>query len=187
MIEAIASNPVLKALSKDEVKEHNAKVALDPDFYLSNGVLNNDVIINLAVDDFYNGLNLAATPPSIDNLVIIKRGQNKYSVYLIELKDVKKLSRICNEQIKGKFSTTINDFMLNKFKSEFDIEHVKITDLNLWLVCNRFSFMNKTISDEDYEKRIKNTVIEKIMMIPPFKYKGKISMITSMFNNVEIY
>ncbi|TOL43229.1 hypothetical protein CGH98_23290, partial [Vibrio parahaemolyticus] len=85
-------------------------------------------------------------------------------IYLIELKDVKKLSRLCNINIRSKFNTTIDDFMLERFKSEFDRDDVKITDLNLWLVCNRFSFMNKSISDEDYEKRIKNTIIEKLMM-----------------------
>ncbi|TOE36453.1 hypothetical protein CGG78_24090 [Vibrio parahaemolyticus] len=76
--------------------------------------------------------------------------------------------------------------MLERFKSEFDRDDVKITDLNLWLVCNRFSFMNKSISDEDYEKRIKNTIIEKLMMIPPFRYKGRVGMLNVMFNNAEI-
>ncbi|EOW9457468.1 hypothetical protein FLM08_07775 [Vibrio cholerae] len=186
MIEAIYSNTDLRAICRNEVKENNARVNLDSSFYFGNGGLNHEKIINLAVDEYYNGLGLANTPPSIDNLLVINRGDNKFALYLIELKDVKKLSRLCNVNIKSKFNTTINDFMLERFKSEFDRDDVKITDLNLWLVCNRFSFMNRSISDEDYEKRIKNTIIEKLMLVPPFKYKGKVGMLNAMFNNAEI-
>lgn len=186
MIEAIYSNDDLRAICKNEVKENNACVNLDSSFYLDNGSLNYEQIINLAVDEYYNGIGLGNTPPSIDNLLVINRGDKKFAIYLIELKDVKKLSRLCNINIRSKFNTTIDDFMLERFKYEFDRDDVKITDLNLWLVCNRFSFMNKSISDEDYEKRIKNTIIEKLMMIPPFRYKGRVGMLNVMFNNAEI-
>lgn len=186
MIEAIVNNNLLRSLLKDEVKENNACVILDADFYLENGKLDNEKIINLAIDEYYNSLNLGNTPPSIDNLLVINRGDKKYAVYLIELKDVRKLSRLCNINIRSKFNTTIDDFMLERFQTEFNQDDIKITDLNLWLVCNRFSFMNEAISDEDYEKRIKNTIIEKLMMIPPFRYKGKVGMLNVMFNNAEI-
>jgi hypothetical protein len=186
VIEAIVKNDSLRLLLKNEVKENNACVELDSNFYLDNGDLDDTKIINLAIDEYYNGLGLGDTPASIDNLLVISRGDNKFAIYLIELKDVSKLRRICNINIRSKFTTTINDFMLTRFNEEFNKDDIKITDLNLWLVCNRFEFMNRALSDEDYEKRIKNTVIEKLMMIPPFRYKGKIGMVNVMFNNVEV-
>lgn len=186
MIEAISKNNELRAFFKNYVRENNACVKLDDNFYNQDGTLKEEEIVNLAVDEYYNNLGLANTPPSIDNLLVINRGDNKFAVYLIELKDVKKLRRLCSINIREKFNTTIDDFMLNRFKTEFNADNVKVTDLNLWLVCNRFSFMNHTISDEDYEKRIKNTIIEKLLMIPPFRYKGKFGLINVMLNNAEI-
>ena len=105
-----------------------------------------------------------------------------FSLYLIELKDVKKLSRICSSNIKTKFETTITDFMSVRFAPEFHKEGVKIVDLNIWLVCSRFGFMGVDISDEDYEKRVKNTLIEKLMLIPPFRYGEKVSIIQPVKN-----
>ena len=186
MIEKILANTELVAILKNEVKENSACVELDIDFYLESGELDTEQLVNLAVDEYYNSLGLGYTPPSIDNLLVIKRGKDKFAVYLIELKDVKKLQRICNKSIKGKFDTTINDFMLERFSKEFNDNFARVTDLNLWLVCNRFTFMNRTITDEEYEKRIKNTVIERLLMIPPYRYKGKVGLVNVMFNNAEI-
>ncbi|MCS6025715.1 hypothetical protein LNO14_16850 [Klebsiella pneumoniae subsp. pneumoniae] len=57
-------------------------------------------IINLSVDSYYNSLRLPITPPSPDNLLVIRRGDNKYSIYIIELKDVARVARLDHENIK---------------------------------------------------------------------------------------
>lgn len=186
MINEILKNDTLLSLIKNEVQENKVGVSLDAGFYLEDGNLNRELLINLAIDNYYNSLCLSNTPPSIDNLLVINRGDNKFSVYLIELKDVQKISRISDKNIRAKFETTINNFMLERFPNEFNKESSRITDFNLWLVCSRFAFMKSDISDDDYEKRIKNSLMEKLMMIPPFKYKGKIAMINCMYNCVEI-
>lgn len=186
MINAILSNENLKIILSDEVRENSVFVSLDSDFYFDDGKLNYEKIVNLSVDTYYNSLGLSETPPSIDNLLVIDRGDNKYSLYLIELKDVKKLRRISNENIRAKFDTSINDFMMVRFYDEFNIEGSKVTDLNLWLVCNRFKFIEENISDEDYEKRIRCSVIERLMMIPPFRYRGKIGIINFMYKGAEV-
>lgn len=186
MINSILHNNSLTKILKNIVHENNACVELDEDFYQEDGNLDYRKIVNLAVDEYYNSLCIGDTPPSVDNLLVINRGNDKFAIYLIELKDVKRLGSLNDKNIRSKFDTTINDFMLHRFSNEFNKEEYKITDLNLWLVCNRFSFMNKTLSDEDYEKRIKNTIIEKLLLIPPFKYRGKIGLVHAMFNNAEI-
>lgn len=180
MIEAILYNKDLTTLLANEIEENGVGVKLDADFYDDNGQLDSAIILNMKVDSYYNSLRLAATPPSIDNLVVIKRSKNRFSVYLIELKNVNKLRRLDYTNIKNKFETTLNDFMKNRFKNEFEISTTKITDFNVWLVCNRFDFMGKEISHDDYERRIKSTIIEQLMLTRPFCYKGKYSQIIPM-------
>lgn len=185
MIATILNNEELSTFLKDHVQENNASVTLDEDFYLQDGTLNRELLINIAVDEYYNSLNMGITPPSIDNLLVIDRGNKKFSLYLIELKDVKRLRTLCSKNIKAKFETTIDDFMSDRFKKEFHKEGIKITDLNIWLVCNKFNFMGKEISDEDYEKKIRNSLIEKLLLIPPFRFRGKVSAIQAVQNKTE--
>lgn len=88
MIPAILSSEILCKFLRVDVKENNVFIKLDDDFYSGEGELINEKIINLSVDSYYNSLRLPITPPSPDNLLVIRRGDNKYSIYIIELKDV---------------------------------------------------------------------------------------------------
>lgn len=185
IIESLSNKAELVPHFKNDIIENNAKVDIDNSFY-NNGALDSQKILNISVDKFYNSLGLSSTPCSIDNLVLVKRGHNRYSLYLIELKDVDKLKRLNRDQIKNKFDTTLHDFMLTKYQDDFGCEDLKITDLNLWLVCNRFNFMNTEISQEDYQNKIKNSFLETLMLLKPYKYKGKVSRIEPLYPGAEI-
>lgn len=186
MIQDILKNEELMSFIKNDISENNVSVEIDKEFYENDDTLDVKKIVNIAVDNYYNSLGLTYTPPSIDNLVVINRGSDKYSVYLVELKDVAKLNRLCPKNIKEKFITVIDDFMAIKFKNEFVETECKVTDLNLWLVCNRFAFMRHSISEEDYEKRIKNSLIEKLLLIQPIVFRGKMAIIMPMFDKCKI-
>ena len=186
MINLVHSNQNLVPYFKDKIEENNTRVIIDDYFYDNNKKLKKDIIINLAIDDYYNSQKLAFTPPSVDNLVLIKRSEKRYSLYLVELKDVAKLRRLCADNIKGKFQTTIEDFMSDRFKSEFLDPDYKLTDLNVWLVCNRFSFLQNPMEEEKYEKKVKNSLMEKILLIQPFRFKGKLQTIQLIHNEPEI-
>ena len=118
MLKVITDNKQLKPFFKDDVEENNVCVTLDDRFYLKSGKLNTKSLANIAVDDFYNGLNLAKTPPSIDNLLVINRGDSKFSFYLIELKKRKRTKNFPQEKIQSKFKTTIDnniDYLMSTF------------------------------------------------------------------------
>ncbi|EHR5477397.1 TPA: hypothetical protein ACN30P_003218 [Vibrio parahaemolyticus] len=185
IIESLVEKNELTPHFKNEILENSAKVDIDESFY-NEGVLKTDEILNISVDGYYNSLKLPVTPCSIDNLVLVKRGINKYSIYLIELKDVSKLKRLCSENIKSKFDTTLNDFMMTKYQQEFGSDQLKIIDFNLWLVCNRFNFMKHDITQEQYQNKIQNTFLETLMLLKPYRYKGKISRIQAMYPGAEI-
>ncbi|MFM5243092.1 hypothetical protein [Aeromonas rivipollensis] len=180
MIAAIYGNPTLSHHHKDEVSENGISVKIDPTFYSAPGVLDRQQIANISVDEYYNSLGLGDTPPSIDNIVIVNRGGNKFSMTLIELKKVKRMSTLDYGNIVCKYKTTIDDFMLTRFKNEFDDPANKVTDLNLWLVYNRFNYMGKMLTDEEYERRIKSTIVEKLLLTKPFTFKNRIASIMPM-------
>ena len=156
MINAIYADEDLSSLHRNKVEENGVNVLLDEEFYDDNGVLNRNEIANLSIDTYYNSLGLLETPPSPDNLIVIKRGETKYSIYIVELKNVAKLRSVKAENIKKKFETAIKDFMEVRYSHIFNKEDTKLVNLSLWLVCNRFKFIDTNISEEDYMRKIMN-------------------------------
>lgn len=180
-------NSVLVTFLSDRVEENGVEVTIDPHFYLPDGSLDLEKIANICVDSYYNSLRMQDTPPSIDNLLIIDRGRNCFSLYLIELKSVRKLGQLSKDNIKAKFNTTINDFMSTRFRNIFNKNGAKVADINLWLICNRFNYIGSGMSDQDYEKRIKSTLIEQLLLIPPFRFAGRIATIQSLPSSTCVY
>ncbi|HBS2680771.1 TPA: hypothetical protein MAE36_004328, partial [Klebsiella pneumoniae] len=112
---------------------------------------------------------------------------NKYSIYIIELKDVARVARLDHENIKKKYETAVDDFMSERFKDCFYKEDIKIADFNVWIVCNRFSFLAANLTDEEYAKRVVNNgVMEKLLLSKPYKFRGKISPITFQLSGTEV-
>lgn len=186
MINGIHSNGILNNLHRDTIEENGVNVILDGDFYNENGKLKQDVIANISVDTYYNSLGLGATPPSPDNLVVIKRGETKYCIYIIELKNVTRTSTLKADNIKKKFDTAINDFMNQRFTEIFNKVDTKLTDITLWLVCNRFEFIDSEISEEAYLKRIRGSVMESLLLSKPLVFRGKIARLDLMLSGKEI-
>ena len=186
MISTIKSKKQIFKYHKDTIEENGVGIQISREYYIDDK-LNSDAVINRAVDKYYNELKLAKTPASIDNLVIIDRSGNKYSLYLVELKSVSKLKNIDIASIKSKFASSINDFMETRFSDCFCKQDTKLADLNLWLVCNKFKLMGKEVSDEDYKKRIKNTITEKLLLVTPFRFRERVATIQSIDSGVTIY
>jgi hypothetical protein len=187
MIVQINGDLALVRFFSGKVEENGVNVILDPSFYLPDGSLDTDKIANVAVDSYYNSLKIGDTPPSIDNLIVIGRGNGFFSLYLIELKSVKRMKYLNSNSIKKKFDTSINDFMSTRFQNIFLKSGTRLSDLNLWLICNKFDYMGTEISRDDYEKRIKNTIVEKLLLIQPFRFGGKLAAIQSMPSETPIF
>lgn len=186
MITSIMGNADLRLILRDTIEENGVNILFDNEFYNDDFLLDNEKVVNLAVDSYYNSLRMRHTPPSPDNLVVIKRTDNKFSIYLIELKCVNFVERLNTSNIKMKFTTAINDFMMEKFSDCFMNENHKITDFNIWLVCNRFSFIDEQITDEEYFNKIKGGVMERILLERPYKFRNKFATISLMLSGARI-
>ena len=186
MINGIHSEPLLRTLHRDTIEENGVNVILDEDFYDENGKLNQEIIANISVDTFYNSLGLGVTPPSPDNLVVIKRGEKKYCIYIVELKSVSKTRSLNAENIKKKFDTAVNDFMNERFSDIFNKADTKLTDITLWLVCNRFEYIGSEITEEDYLRRIRGSVMESLLLAKPMVFRNKIAKLDLMLSGTLI-
>lgn len=174
MINEINNNEILNIHLSDFIKENGSEVIIHESLY-ENDILDKSLIANIKVDDFYNSLNKYPTPPSVDNLVVVRgRGDNRFDLYIIELKDVKKMASLDTKNIESKFKTTISDFMGDKFKDIFLCEDSIICNVNAWVVCNRFmSYLGDHADDEKYRKRIKDTAMERLLLTKPFRFRNK--------------
>lgn len=152
-------NSDLSAYIEDHCCENDVCVTLDD--------INEYVIIK--VDKFYNSLNIEKRPPSIDCLIIYKcKNNNSYSATLVELKNTKEFNL---ENLKGKFDTTLNDFILNKFKDLVNLDYKKI---DLFFV-----------STKEIYKRDVSLKLESLMNIR-FKYGDKNLMIKPYMPNPAV-
>lgn len=174
MINKINENEMINVHLSDFIKENGSEVLIDESLYID-GTLDKSLIANIKVDDFYNGLKKYPTPPSVDNLVVVKgRGENRFDLYIIELKDVKKMAGLDTKNIEHKFKTTILDFMSDKFKDIFLCEESLVCNVNAWVVCNRFrGYLGDHADDERYRERIRNTAMERLLLTKPFRFRNK--------------
>lgn len=92
----------------------------------------NDVVI-IKVDNYYNSLNLNDTPPSIDCLIIRRCIGGGYGLTLIELKNITSGQSFDLENLKGKFHTTIYDFIKGRFREILDVHY---NEVKLYFVTN---------------------------------------------------
>ena len=122
---------------------------------MKNGELDDDTILILKPDQFYNALNIANRPPSVDCLIFVKCADKQhYDLYLIELrgrhtgtKDLK------FQDVSPKFKTVLGDFF-DRFAHVFaEIEIGKIT---LLLICNPY----KCRSEDDFTRRFLGTAMD---------------------------
>ena len=172
MLASLYNESSLTSYFSNEIKENGSFVSINKCFYCEGDNLKNDIIVNIKVDDFYNGLKISPTPPSADILVVVKgRSDDRFDIYVIELKDVRKMGSLNTKNIIDKFKTTIHDFISSRYDYIFLNKDFTICNLNLWVVCNRFSVSaNDEISDEKHRERIKDTAMGTLLLAKPIKF-----------------
>ena len=165
MIKAIKSDPKLTPFI-----EQKEKCCFDgkPEHHYIDGAIDDDSVVVLAPDDYYNNLRLSNTPPSIDHLVTLACHENDFAHFLIEDKNVRSAKGIDVKNIYRKFKTTLEDFMTDRFGNIFlDLAH-QIRFIELYLVTNP-----RLKKPQEKENRAGNNMrLELLQSMPPFKFRG---------------
>ncbi|MCF0056681.1 hypothetical protein [Dyadobacter sp. CY356] len=127
MISKVKNHEILSTLIEDTCCENDVCVTFD------NEVLPSSYVI-IKVDKFYNSLNIAERPASIDCLIIRKCNKSGYGLTLVELKNIDNSRGFETSNIKEKFETTLYDFIKTKFRNPLDIDY---SDVKLFFVSNK--------------------------------------------------
>jgi len=115
LFDLLRNDENLKDCLKSECEENGICIEFAPE------IDRKDILI-IDIDDYYIAQGLAKTPASIDCLIIQFCGENKYTLHLVELKNVQDASNrsIPREDLRAKFHTTLFNFMSNRFRQYFN-------------------------------------------------------------------
>ncbi|CDN76113.1 hypothetical protein [Elizabethkingia anophelis] len=127
MINKVKSDTILSEFIVDQCDENGICVSIDSD-------INRDSYVIIKVDDYYNSLQVAERPASVDCLIIHECINGGYGFALVELKNISTSRYFCTDNIKEKFETSLYDFIKIRFAEILDSEFKKI---KLYFVSNK--------------------------------------------------
>lgn len=142
MIQQINSELKLRPYLCSEIEDEGIIIGIDESLYP-------DQYAIIKVDDYYNNQHMALIPKSIDFLTSVDCECSSYTLYLLELKNVKSPKHLSIPDIHEKFQNTIDDFMTHRFGHIFLNDKYKYKDVKLYLVSDAYHHQGKY---ENYEK-----------------------------------
>jgi len=156
---------LINLLNEDEVLQVHIKPECEDeglcvDFEAS---IDRNTTLVLKVDDFYNDLNIANRPASIDCLIVQFCSGNNYKLSLIELKNVERAQNIDRKNLREKFETTLYDFMSDKFRNYF---YNEAFDLKIELILCAGKLQN--------DNSFKSYKLDFLLGLKPFRFDGKL-------------
>jgi hypothetical protein len=154
----LRNDNALRDFIRDQCCENDVAVTIseliDPDDY---------VIIR--VDEYYNSLGLAETPPSVDCLIIRRCADGTYRMTLVELKNIRDATRFRIKNIEAKFQTSLDDFITQRFRIIYNADCREL----------RLLFISKI---KNYKRDL--GLIRDTFMSLKFHYKGRRYLVTPM-------
>jgi hypothetical protein len=173
MFNKIMHNQQLWSIMCHDCSENNASVAFDNSL-LINGFLNNEKILILKPDNYYNTKNFATPPKSPDCLILISHAQKaRYDLYLVELRNVTSSSGLKPKDIIEKFETMVNQFF-PEFSTIFYLSKYK--KISFYLVTT-YPKGGSELSPEEYRTKIKGSVLDILGSAKPLKLFGRAILI----------
>lgn len=144
---------------------------------MSGDEINDDVVLILKIDSYYNTQRMPNPPKSVDYVVIVKcEADDGYDMYIIELRNVGDTSGVKPRDIRKKFETIFSDFFV-RFNGEFEYIFAKLKKLKLYLITDPLGLKSKELDEDQIKERIKGTVIETFGFLTPFEFLGKAYLI----------
>lgn len=156
LLEKIQSNALLSPYLRPTCDENDVGVAFDP------SVLATDYVI-IKVDAYFTAA-VTPTPRGNDCLIVQKCADNRYKLYLIELKNIKGLNtgEGIIKHIYDKFQNCFDILMSDHFRDLFYDETYQFSDIKLYFV----SHLKK-------DKKQKNTRLDALLTYKSCRFAGR--------------
>lgn len=157
MLNKIKTDAILSKFIEKDCCENDICVTFDKSIPADSYVI-------IKVDKFYNSLKLEEPPPSIDCLIIRKCINSGYGITLVELKKIKTGKGLDIENIKGKFETTLFDFIKTRFSK---ILNKDFQEIKLYFVTRQEIYKRDLGLKMEVLINLKIKYDDKILMIIP--------------------
>lgn len=167
MIKRIQSDSKLKKILVDECCENDYSVNF------SEKINRNEDVAILKVDAYYNTKDFAKPPKSIDCLVVLRCKDGSFSLYLVELRNIRRMKHLKVSQIDTKFKTTVNDFMAKRFLEIFMDEQLNIKDIKAYFVTDPRG-AGKGVDQEIFDRKYKGTRLDASLARPLLRFRGRV-------------
>lgn len=162
MIDEIRS--ALSDYTCNECQENGVCAEIDP-------LIPTEDYVIVKVDRYYNE-EVPNPPPSTDCLITLKKSDDEFIHYVIELKDIKSPKGFTVDNVYNKFVTTLTDFMSEKFSSLYSDSIFPNQILKLYFVTDAYRLKKKGLMYEDIEN-LEGTKLERLILMPPIMYMDK--------------
>ena len=186
MLDAIITEHDLFGITRSGCHENDICIHICEELLDNDGNIKEELIKILKIDEYYSSKKMKdKTPKSIDCLIVMKTGEKQFGLTLVELKNVSGSRDLHPRKIRPKFDTTINDFLSGKFSHIFLNEQYNISHFRLWLVTNPYRWP-PNLSEDEYRKKVKSTVLEMYLFEKPYKFKNHIALIEHKPPSTEV-
>lgn len=176
MISSIYADPVCFGITRGVMEEEGIAIEFCEELKRNGDIDCNKVAI-LKPDAFYNTVDFARPPRSVDGIVVVDCGEGVF-FYVAELKSSRSKG-INRTEIQQKFDTVFNNFLANDFAHIFQIPDYNLKDIRLWLVCDPLQIRRRSSGDADYLEKIKRIADRQRSMLAemgtgyrPYTFKG---------------
>lgn len=171
MLKAISEHGVLNKCITNSLTENDCGVLINQGL--------DGKYIALDIDNYYHSLGLEKCPPTADRLLIIRClvCDDGCSVYVYEMKNVKRSQGFSVKNIYDKFTTTIDDFMKVKFQDVFLNPDYRVKTFRVLFISDAYRLLCRGYTKDEIRSFLSGTKIDILQSLPPFKYKNKVAMI----------
>jgi hypothetical protein len=162
LIQDIMNNPVLSNYFCNDCEENGVGVSVHPAIERVHYVI-------IKIDDYFNK-EILPNPAGNDCLIVQYCQDDRYKLYLIELKNIQDLHRQSPTHIRAKFQNCFDVFMSDKFRHHFYDTRYEFSAIQLVFVSTTSEQQNRISPD----KKQKNTRLDSLLAQRPCRFANKL-------------
>ena len=162
LIQDILNNPVLSNYFCNDCEENGVGVSIHAD-------IDKERYVIIKIDDYFNK-EIHPNPAGNDCLIVQRCEDNRYKLYLIELKNIQNLHGQSPTHIREKFQNCFDIFMSDKFRPYFYDTGYEFSSIQLIFVSTTSEQQNRVSPD----KKQKNTRLDSLLAQRPCRFANRL-------------
>jgi hypothetical protein len=132
LLQLLRNDPTISLFIGTNCSENGISADLDLSILAEN-------IVIIKVDRFYNTV-VQDPAPSPDCLVILQCSENRYRIFIIELKDISNAQGFTVDNVTSKFITCLDDFMSSRYGNYFHNAQFTFDEIKLLFITDPYHF-----------------------------------------------